>query len=518
MVRRNKSATLRRRTKSFVDERLHFQKMFQMSREIDKYKKSLEKSRPKTNELKCFGKIKPSYSVCSLRSLQSLSPDTTNYTIGDYEKVSSQHFLAGPNERDVEDVNGQQLDGKQYEKLEKNDENNQTHKLLAPIPILLTSEYAANGNYTMDNFGRGEEHQILSPITIPFECDGDEGHGDNHTFQSLSPISTSPPNLNPSESSEIDESKCFESIESKYSPQSIHSSNSDVTSNTFDECEKLPPQHILSSTNEVNRHDDKSQHEGVEANQHEEKEEINHTSTIPISRTIPISSECLIDESYATNGIDINNFMQESHIQTESESVSPCSSTQSELRTVIRQQQQYQQIEDDFEFIITPTIMVNVMDTLRSNLPHQFDCVDHIKPTGFHRESQIAVSQRLSIHVKKQSRESVKGYTDSSADEYTEGNDIINQVLSRKPQENFIQLQRYFLKWVHFTTLEKLKRRNPAQTRLQKMEAFLQNITLERKRALNKLRRPGNIVVPKQNEGGRMMDSPRLLNRTYNNK
>lgn len=531
MMRRNKSATLRRRTKSFVDERLHFQKMSQLNHEIDKFKRSLESIRPKTNELKCFGKIKPSYSVCSLRSLQSLhslGPDVANHTTGSIETIPTQN-LTLPKEFD-ERADRIRHDREQYERMEEREEDYRAPEGLAPIPILLTSEYSTYGNYTMDSVGREEDNQSITsnpvslPITIPFVCSGDESQSENHTFKTLSSNSTTPPNLISSEGLKTDELKDSESIEPNNLTYSIQSPKSDVTTYTIDDNEKDPPQSFLTPTNGVNEMDVKSQHDTIDEKQHEPKEEQEDTHNeyiVPISLPIPIPSESLIDESYATDGIDINNFMQENHIKSESETMSPCSSTQSELRTVIRQEPRIQQIEDDFEFIITPTIMVNVMDTLRSNLPHQFDRNDqdlHKKSTEFHRESQIAVTQQMSILIKKQSKESMRSYIDSSADEHTEGSDIINQVFSKKPHDNFVQLQKYFLKWIHFTTLEKLKRRNPAQTRLQKMEAFLQNITFERKRALNKLRRPGNIVVLKRDDGCKVMDSPRLLNRTFNNK
>lgn len=266
-----------------------------------------------------------------------------------------------------------------------------------------------------------------------------------------------------------------------------------------------------------------------EYNGHEESEEEHvqvHSDTPSVPS--PIISGYLIDESYALNGIDVD-YTQENSIESESETVPPCSSTQTEFRTELKPKAQIEYPNENFELIITPTIMVNIQDTIRSNLTHELDYsrLDFAsKKTEYHRESKIAVNLHISNLIKKLSNEVVdaKSTINSYRNETTEGNEIIKQVFDKKAQDNYILLQRYFLRWVHYNTIEKLKRRNPAQNRLQKMEAFLQNITLERKRALNKLRRPGNLCVKQFDDHCRNlsqnyhMESPRLLIRTYNNK
>lgn len=266
-----------------------------------------------------------------------------------------------------------------------------------------------------------------------------------------------------------------------------------------------------------------------EYNGHEESEEEHvqvHSDTPSVPS--PIKSGYLIDESYALNGIDVD-YTQENSIESESETVPPCSSTQTEFRTELKPKVQIEYPNENFELIITPTIMVNIQDTIRSNLTHELDYsrLDFAsKKTEYHRESKIAVNLHISNLIKKLSNEVVdaKSTINSYRNETTEGNEIIKQVFDKKAQDNYILLQRYFLRWVHYNTIEKLKRRNPAQNRLQKMEAFLQNITLERKRALNKLRRPGHLCVKQFDDHCRNlsqnphMESPRLLIRTYNNK
>lgn len=268
----------------------------------------------------------------------------------------------------------------------------------------------------------------------------------------------------------------------------------------------------------------------------EEEEEVDEYYDIKMTRSLspfPIPSQYLIDESYTMNGIDVDNSIQKQLIQKDPQLVSPLSSTQMENRTVISPQpisQEIRQTHEDFEFIIKPTIMVNIQDTIQPNLPHQSDFErtgTDAKPTSFIRESKIAVNQHMSIFIKKLSTGIVdqKSTYDSFMKESTEGEDIIRDVFNKESHDDFLLLQKYFLRWVHFNTIEKLKRRNPAQTRLQKMESFLQNITLERKRALNKLRKPGNLLAPSHSDEYRRMnlhdpcaESPRLLIRTYNNK
>lgn len=265
----------------------------------------------------------------------------------------------------------------------------------------------------------------------------------------------------------------------------------------------------------------------------DENVEFNDNQPIRSLSPFAIPSQYLIDESYTTNGIDVDNLVEKQLIQREPETLSPCSSTQTELHTTISPKpisHEIRQLHEDFEFIIKPMIMVNIQDTIQSNLSQQFDSDGsecQAKPTSFVRESKIAVNQHMSIHIKKLSTGIVdkKSTYDSYMNESTEGNDIIRDVINKKSQDDFLILQKYFLRWVHFNTIEKLRRRNPAQTRLQKMEAFLQNITMERKRALNKLRRPGNLLAPGRGDEYRRMtlhdpcaESPRLLIRTYNNK
>lgn len=374
MRRRNKSATseVTRRAKSFVDKRMHIQNMFQINREIEKYRKSLENIRPRTS---------PSRNAC-------YSPRPERYL------------------------------------------------------------------------------QFNPPVITAVDDDDDDDNDDEKLSQ---------------QSCTINEVKTMKNIQS----------------------------------------------DGVDYEQefHDNHNQVSRSLSSP---SFVIPSECLIDESDAMDGIDVDNILpqEEQTYQSDFECESPCSSTQSELGTVMKPQQAMQEIHkshEDVEFIIKPTIMVDIQDTIRTNVSNKFDCSN----SEFVANRKIAVSQHMSIRIKKQTNEIVNenNTTDPYMNQSTEGYEIIREVFERKSRDNFLLLQKYFLRWIHFNTIEKLKRRNPAQTRLQKMEAFLQNITLERKRALNKLGKPGNSLAPCHNDEYKRMtlhdpniQSPRLLIRTYNNK
>lgn len=76
-------------------------------------------------------------------------------------------------------------------------------------------------------------------------------------------------------------------------------------------------------------------------------------------------------------------------------------------------------------------------------------------------------------------------------------------------------LQRFFLRWIHFTTIEKLAKENITcnQSRIQKIEAFLNNIRLEKKKQIrNDLR----IVDVKKKIAE--PETPAVLARKYHHK
>lgn len=321
--------------------------------------------------------------------------------------------------------------------------------------------------------------------------------------------------------------------EEQFRPENCTLNELEITENRLKVEQKESEEERGEEKDENKDEESEREEEERKSSEIEENVEYNVNQTIRSLSPLAIPSQYLIDESYTTNGINVVNLAEKQLIQREPDIISSCSSTQTKLQTKISPKpmsHEVRELHEDFEFIIKPMIMVNIQDTIQSNLSYQFENDDsecQAKSTRFVRESKIAVNQHMSIHIKKLSTGIVdeKSTYYTYMNESTEGNDIIRDVINKESQDEFLILQKYFLRWVHFNTIEKLQRRNPAQTRLQKMEAFLQNITMERKRALNKLRRPGNMLVPSHGDEYKRMtlhnpcaESPRLLIRTYNNK
>lgn len=184
---------------------------------------------------------------------------------------------------------------------------------------------------------------------------------------------------------------------------------------------------------------------------------------------------------------------------------------------------------ENMELIIKPTFKLNIHESHSNNTVESDDNKQNSNVDFNHgmNDRSIALNSHMSIQINKihinnySSTDKIESVDDCNLEQTTEGNNIINALFNEKSnRENFITLQKYFLRWIHFTTIEKLMRRNPEKTRLQKMQAFLQNITYERKKTLNKLRHSNNTndhrlsikMQPHQ------IESPRLLIRKYNNK
>lgn len=108
---------------------------------------------------------------------------------------------------------------------------------------------------------------------------------------------------------------------------------------------------------------------------------------------------------------------------------------------------------------------------------------------------------------------------DVDAAAQSEQQSIIKALFDRTRREDRTILQKYFMKWTHFTTIEKLTKRNPDRSRLQKMEIFLENITMERKKTLQKLKEINRTESMHQNASkSKAMDSSELMARKFNNK
>lgn len=144
----------------------------------------------------------------------------------------------------------------------------------------------------------------------------------------------------------------------------------------------------------------------------------------------------------------------------------------------------------------------------------------------------LTLDHQLSIHIKHLSLQSSSvgqsrrgdGSNCGSA-EGLEKSAIIEHLFEQRPDENATLLRKCFLKWVHYTTIERLTRSNVDQSRVKKMEIFLRNISLERKKALRKMKEiskagapPATIVAKMKKENELNEQSPGMLSKKFNNK
>lgn len=139
-------------------------------------------------------------------------------------------------------------------------------------------------------------------------------------------------------------------------------------------------------------------------------------------------------------------------------------------------------------------------------------------------DGALSLDHHMSIFIRRldlcESNESMRIDDGHRDDGTSETASIIKALFDKKQREHRILLQKYFMRWVHFTTIEKLTKRNPDQTRLKKMEIFLQNITLERKKTLQKLKAINGAETKNYSplKSKFTTDSPELLARKFNNK
>lgn len=208
--------------------------------------------------------------------------------------------------------------------------------------------------------------------------------------------------------------------------------------------------------------------------------------------------------------------------------LTPKFSTTTQMKLAIQPKKRLQ--PESVEFQITPTFTLNIRET-QSTTRVQGHAANNTEEKPTFDKNKCKINQQLSILVQKIDinscpDKSSKYMTEDKGGEQqsVERNRIIDELFHAEAKNDRIQLQKYFLRWVHFTTIEKLLRRNPEHTRLQKMQAFLQTITVERKKALTKLRQANATesgcdehrfaVKLQQHCSG----SPRLMLRKYNNK
>lgn len=139
-------------------------------------------------------------------------------------------------------------------------------------------------------------------------------------------------------------------------------------------------------------------------------------------------------------------------------------------------------------------------------------------------DGALSLDHHMSIFIRRldlcESNVALQNDSETQNNGVSEKTSIINALFDRKQRENKSLLQKYFMRWVHFNTIEKLTKRNPDQTRLRKMEIFLQNITLERKKTLQKLKAINRVETTPYSPAKPKFttDSPELLVRKFNNK
>lgn len=136
-------------------------------------------------------------------------------------------------------------------------------------------------------------------------------------------------------------------------------------------------------------------------------------------------------------------------------------------------------------------------------------------------DGELSLDHHMSIFIRRLDlTESNENDCDLPSNGASEKASIINALFDKQRRESKSLVQKYFIRWVHFNTIAKLTKRNPDQTRLRKMEIFLQNITMERKKTLQKLKAINKVESSRYSPAKPKFttDSPELLARKFNNK
>lgn len=136
-------------------------------------------------------------------------------------------------------------------------------------------------------------------------------------------------------------------------------------------------------------------------------------------------------------------------------------------------------------------------------------------------DGELSLNHHMSIYIRRLDlAESNEIDSDLASNGASEKASIINALFDKQRRESRSLMQKYFMIWVHFNTIAKLTKQNPDQTRLRKMEIFLQNITLERKKTLQKLKAINKVESTRYSPAKPKFttDSPELLARKFNNK
>lgn len=189
---------------------------------------------------------------------------------------------------------------------------------------------------------------------------------------------------------------------------------------------------------------------------------------------------------------------------------------------------------ENADMVARPTLKFSVQESLsvsrfdndgNSDVTEIMNKEIHTPNQAMEFDGTLSLDHHMSITIRRldlndESNESFQSDCDVRNDGVSEGATIINALFDKKQRVNRILLQKYFMRWMHFTTIEKLTKRNPDQSRLRKMEIFLQNITIERKKTIEKLKaiNKGETTRFTQVKPKFTTDSPELLARKFNNK
>lgn len=122
------------------------------------------------------------------------------------------------------------------------------------------------------------------------------------------------------------------------------------------------------------------------------------------------------------------------------------------------------------------------------------------------------------LHTSNQPKSTVHPPTIENEEIPPEQSAIVSDLFTKDMQSDNRRrntLQKYFLRWIHFTTIEKIAKENKScnQSRIQKIEAFLNNIRLEKKK---QIRNDSRFVDIKKKTSE--PEHPAVLARKYHHK
>lgn len=173
-------------------------------------------------------------------------------------------------------------------------------------------------------------------------------------------------------------------------------------------------------------------------------------------------------------------------------------------------------------------------DAVDDNVEQHSVNVEHCTDTSYEKPPYSPLPLNENLRVVKVNIDQLKPVRISyrnNADDYDdigmaaeEKDALLCEIFCEKKRANFVLLQKYFLKWFHFNTIEKLSKQGAIsvnQTRLQKIQKFLQNISIERKMHAQKVKAKKCSTDEKIQAAAKRRDAvedPVILTKKYNSK